>query len=68
MCLLATITPSFISISPQGPTILHPGVPAISPDSLITIGIPSERASVAESSTCVAGRTGPRIETPASSF
>ena len=43
--------------------ILQPGVPAISPDSLTNMGHPIERASVAESSTCVAGRTGPKIDT-----
>ena len=57
-----------ISTSPFGPTILQPGVPTKSPDSLITIGKPMLRASVADNSTWSALRTGPKIDTPASSF
>ena len=68
MCLLATITPSLISTSPAGPTILQAPEPLTSPDSLIGAAIPIERASVAESSTCVSGRTGPKIDTPSISF
>ena len=68
ICLLATITPSEISISPQGPTILQAPEPSRSPDSLIGAAIPIERASVADNSTCVAFLQGPRIDTFASSF
>jgi len=65
---LATITPSESSTSPQGPTNLHPGVPAKSPDSRIAIPRPKLLASVAESSTWDAFRNGPKIDTPESSF
>ena len=45
------MTPQGISTSPSGPTNLHPAVPSISPDSLINALIPSDLASVNETST-----------------
>ena len=51
MCLLATITPSFKTTSPHGPTNVHPGVPLWSPDSFTGGTRPIFLASVNESST-----------------
>ena len=60
MWRLATMTPLGISISPHGPDKIQPGVPSISPDWRITLGIPSFLVSVRDISTCVSLRKGPR--------
>ena len=52
--------PLGISISPHGPDKIQPGVPSISPDWRITLGIPSFLVSVRDISTCVSLRKGPR--------
>ena len=49
---------------PLGADELTAGVPSISPDSRMGGAMPSFLASVRASSTCVAERTGPRMETP----
>ena len=63
ICLFAAITPQSISTSPLGPTSLQEPVPAMSPLSRMGATTPMLLASVSESSTWVAGRMGPRIET-----
>ena len=65
MCIwrFATITPWSNSTLPHGPTSVHPGVPAVSPDWRIIPGIPSFLESVIEISTWVSPRKGPRTAT-----
>lgn len=47
-------------ICPKGPDNVQPGVSVVSPDCLISPGIPIFRVSVRESSTWVSDRNGPR--------
>ena len=53
---------------PFGPTRRQAPLPSISPDSRMGAATPIARASVKDSSTCVALRTGPRILTPVNVF
>ncbi len=63
MCLEATITPFSNSTSPAGPTSLSPGVPSISPDSLIGAFTPRGKQSAKDTSTWVSGLAGPNTLT-----
>ena len=68
MWRFAAMTPFSMTTSPAGPFSVHPGVPSRSPDSRIGAVMPSLRASVSATSTCVSGRVGPRMDMTSEPF